>query len=484
MRLVQRASVKKLDITHDTASLSDTSSDTSYNYNDNDVNDGSNSFQTCVESLLGDVGDTHDDDSSNGGCSISSLFKHDVNLGCDGEDEISYENAEQMYENQLHQSIVFEHVDSFELYRNYITLEETIEKYPSGSIVLRHVDSLELYLNKSAQSETENEDDSSAEDSRNTPESDGECEKTGNKSTVDNEWILLRISNPHLVALTDHIEERMYERGFNSFDFRKVIQYGCRRQETGGHWRFTYNRILAITDSEVQVGITMYKEWRDTKCVKCDTNKNTCACGFCKGCCTSKDGDALDETNPGCSGCGWRGKEFCNASELICEDCCPGCDTCLAEECPKCNRKEIDLLCDKGFCPDCCDGCMTCSGQRCPCCRVEGMNILCGRGFCEDCCYGCSYCRCPCCHVKTDLCERGYCSKCCWGCKICLREECPKCKRKELDLLCDKGLCPDCCDGCITCSGQSCPCCGDKGMDILCNRGYCHQCCFGCSICR
>jgi len=275
----------------------------------------------------------------------------------------------------------------------------------------------------------------------------------------------------------------MSVRGYTIFDFRRVIKNGCRVQEgEGGHWRFTYNRVLVITDSDVEVGITMYRVYADPYrlCLFCDERKNLCACGICKFCCLSSNHES---SSPRCSDCGWKGKDMtCEGG--VCTDCCDGCDSCIGEECPKCKRKEIDLLCDKGLCPECCDGCLTCAGETCPQCGTRGMDILCYRGFCQRCCWGCNnICSCPCCHRKTDLCERGFCRSCCYGCDICAGEECPKCNRKAIDLLCDKGLCPKCCDGCMKCAGEYCPGCGTEGIDILCKRGYCNRCCWGCDIC-
>ena len=72
---------------------------------------------------------------------------------------------------------------------------------------------------------------------------------------LDNDDTPPNVSNPQFIVLTDHLKERIYERGFNRFDFCEVILCGCRYQEGGnGHSRFTYKRVTAITDSDVEVG--------------------------------------------------------------------------------------------------------------------------------------------------------------------------------------------------------------------------------------
>ena len=229
--------------------------------------------------------------------------------------------------------IAFKHVDSFEL--------DEDDGIGIGYPLIKHVDSFELYPSEHYQFRKKTfcaDDDIISTDN----------EAANDDDNNDNE-ILLNIFNPNNIAFTYHIQERMEERGYTRSDFRNVIKYGCRVQEgIGGHWRFTYNRTLVITDSCVEVGITMYEEV-DTNCAVCDLEENLCACGFCKGCCGSSS-----KTITCCPGCKRRGVKLCDRG--YCLGCCFGCITCT---CPGCYR-QIEK-CDRGYCADCCWGCNKCS---------------------------------------------------------------------------------------------------------------------------
>jgi len=60
------------------------------------------------------------------------------------------------------------------------------------------------------------------------------------------------------VCYTDHILNRMHERGFTDKQFRDVVQFGQRCRQGDGHWSFTYQGMVVITDLEV--GRTMWHE--------------------------------------------------------------------------------------------------------------------------------------------------------------------------------------------------------------------------------
>lgn len=279
-----------------------------------------------------------------------------------------------------------------------------------------HVDSFELLIHKKtlfrkkAAHKWVEDEASSDEDNYNDDEDETDEEEDDDTS------ILERISNPSFVGFTDHIRERMYERGYTQSDFNMVIKHGCRVQEgKGGAWRFIYNRTLVVTDRDVEVGITMYEE-DDTNCEMCDLEQDMCVCGFCKLCC-EKSG----KRNPCCPNCRRRGKEICDRG--FCQDCCFGCDTCAGEECPNCKVRGEEI-CKRGFCNECCWGCDTCAGEQCPKCKVKAMNLLCDKGLCPKCCDGCMTCsgeHCPQCGDEgmDILCNRGFCNKCCWGCSAC-----------------------------------------------------------------
>lgn len=83
------------------------------------------------------------------------------------------------------------------------------------------------------------------------------------------------------IGFTDHLWERCGERGFTRIDFLKAVLYGCRCRD-GHHRRFTYRGITAITDASVGTGITIFEQY-DTQCAQCESEKDRCSCGFCKG---------------------------------------------------------------------------------------------------------------------------------------------------------------------------------------------------------
>lgn len=120
------------------------------------------------------------------------------------------------------------------------------------------------------------------------------------------------------IELTDHLQERLYERGFSHADFYKTVYHGSTCKDYG-QWRFTYRGITAITDENVQVGITIYHET--------------------------------------CPRCKVRGNKICDRG--FCTDCCYGCDTCAGERCRQCKVRG-ETICGRGYCKDCCYGCYIC----------------------------------------------------------------------------------------------------------------------------
>ena len=61
--------------------------------------------------------------------------------------------------------------------------------------------------------------------------------------------------------MCDHLKQRMYGQCFATKKIHDVIQHGCHYQcEASGKWRFVHQGILVITDSNVEVGITIMHE--------------------------------------------------------------------------------------------------------------------------------------------------------------------------------------------------------------------------------
>ena len=208
---------------------------------------------------------------------------------------------------------------------------------------------------------------------------------TFRRKTVTSEAALVKhnamIEKARRISFSDHLQDRLWERGLCEMDFYKAVIFGERDSADCG-WKFEYNGIVAITDLNIERGITIY----ELECAECGNGLKNAS--ICKG--------------------------------MYCQSCCWGCDSCMGQECPECKRKKIDLLCDKGLCPTCCDGCITCAGETCPGCRDRGINILCERGFCRGCCYGCDTCcgqKCMSCGGRCEsVCDRGYCAGCCYAC--------------------------------------------------------------------
>ena len=92
------------------------------------------------------------------------------------------------------------------------------------------------------------------------------------------------------IAFTDHLCERLQERGFCSTDFHRTVLYGSKCIGDYGGWKFTYKRMVAITDCNVQVGITMYEDEEDNTNISCcpecgQKGLVLCYRGYCHGCC-------------------------------------------------------------------------------------------------------------------------------------------------------------------------------------------------------
>ena len=101
-----------------------------------------------------------------------------------------------------------------------------------------------------------------------------------------------------VIHFSDHLQERLYERGLNEYDVYRTILYGCRCKKGDDRIKFTHNETTVITDGEVKVGITMYQEKYSNKdCAQCWSLKEgeLCACGLCRGCCKSNYDDKYEE---------------------------------------------------------------------------------------------------------------------------------------------------------------------------------------------
>lgn len=61
---------------------------------------------------------------------------------------------------------------------------------------------------------------------------------------------------------TDHILNGMHEKGFTNKQFCNVVQVGWQCWQGNDCWRFTYQGIVVITDSKLEVGITMWQKYQ------------------------------------------------------------------------------------------------------------------------------------------------------------------------------------------------------------------------------
>ena len=161
---------------------------------------------------------------------------------------------------------LFEHVDSFELTERRLIFKD---------VSFNHVDSFELRYNRPHSKLTVCDDDIYSVVSDSSEDTDTEEDSISANLFNPEEDLVTSLVDTRSLTCTNHLIERMWERGYTQEQLNRVIQFGCRCQELGGHWKFTYKRILVITDSHVKVGITMYEKF-DTNCVRCDAGKDLC----------------------------------------------------------------------------------------------------------------------------------------------------------------------------------------------------------------
>lgn len=225
----------------------------------------------------------------------------------------------------------------------------------NSSGILHHVDSFELYPSercpfRKRSASTEDDEDTDTLSSCSSID-DLSTSNESRFSTQSKRTQIARIDKVLQISFTDHLDERLWERGFSKNDFYRTVLLGNKWRNNGG-WGFTHNAVTAITDSDVEVGITIYEH----NCAEC--------------------------------GVGLRDLKVCKG--IYCLSCCWGCDVCMGIQCPECKVRGKDI-CERGFCHDCCWGCDECAGEECPGCKARG-NAICHRGFCHDCCWGCDIC--------------------------------------------------------------------------------------------
>lgn len=226
---------KKVDVTQDTVTLSDSASSSSSSFSSSDSdNSGSDSDS--------DSGVDHDAWTNrlnaDSDCSISRHFKLALDLRRNDANRISYDNN---------------YRGSGRLVSGTLRIHDGAD----GRVALfRHVDSFDSFCrwNPDASSPgTENDVWPSLQ-----VESEGEAGRSKNKSlrakddeSQDEEGATetetqTRAINPYSVGFTNHIDERMWERGFSRSDFYNVIQNGCRvREKRDGRLEIHVQRVTS-----------------------------------------------------------------------------------------------------------------------------------------------------------------------------------------------------------------------------------------------
>ena len=72
-----------------------------------------------------------------------------------------------------------------------------------------------------------------------------------------------------VIHCSDHLQERLYERGLNEYDVYRTILYGCRCKKGNDRIKFTHNDTTVITDGDIKVGVTMYQEKYSNNSYRC-----------------------------------------------------------------------------------------------------------------------------------------------------------------------------------------------------------------------